>query len=185
MPLASLLCTTFKTDPEATLCPGFHCLGPRPPLALSTSPSYRGGSHTIHLTLLQCSSEPSSRAPEVASENARGRLQALHNTLQELSTYSEGKQEPLERLEGPQPSPPSGSPRFTVLQPRWPLVTPRLCGHALTTGPRLATRLPPRPRAPGPSLICMPTLPWLSLFPRCLSPPGTLSWPPFSLSASG
>lgn len=184
MPLASPLCTAFKADPEAPLCPGFCCLGPRPPPALSTSPSYRGGSHTIHRTLLRCSREPSARAPETASENARGRFQALHDTLQELSTYSEWKQEPLERLQGPRPSSPSGSPWFTAPATLAP-------GHSLTVWARPhhrtlpGTRLPPRPCAPWPSLTCMPTLPWFSLFLRCPSPPSTLSWPSFSFSLSG
>ena len=162
MTLVCPLCTTFKTDPEATLCPGLHCLGPHPPPALKH-----------HTSLLQRSTEPSLWVPETASENASGRFQALQDTLQEHSTYWEWKKEPLERLEGPRPSSPFGSPRFTVLQSRWPLVTPWLCGYILTIGPCLATRLPPRPPAPRPSPTCMPILPWFSIFLRCPSPPGT------------
>ena len=109
---------------------------------------------------------------------------AEENALQELSTYSEWKQEPLECLQGPRPSSPSGSPRFTAPATLAP-------GHSLTVWARPhhrtlpGTRLPYRPRAPRPSLTRMPTLPWFSLFLRCPSPPGTLSWPSFSFSLSG
>lgn len=100
---------TFKADPEPTICPGSHCLGPRSLPCTEVAHQPPGSAAAQH-------SPPHAHLRAPLKMQVEGFSSAQH--LQELPTYSEWKREPLQCPKGPRPS------AFCQFQPLGPLVTP-------------------------------------------------------------